>query len=109
MGRFTGFDSGGAELDLSPVFEGQADSVTRKFIVKDRKVRITDELKGVEPGSTVRWTMATPAEVTAGTRRATLAQDDFNQPNPGTRLVLVEARAPESGKLRIEVELAPGG
>ena len=34
--------------------------------------------------------------------------DDFNAPNPGVQLLLVQTTAPASGELTIEVELQPG-
>jgi hypothetical protein len=133
VGQFTGFGPAHAELDLSPVFAGQAESVARTFEVVDRKVTVRDQIAGLGAASTIRWTMATRAKVEVEGRRAVLRQDgkvlharlsspagarfsvmpaappvdDFNAPNPGTSLLLVEAVAPESGKLRIEVELVP--
>ncbi|MCH7227761.1 heparinase II/III family protein [Haloferula sp. A504] len=133
-GRITDFSPRGATLDLSPVFQGQATAVTREFQVEDRKVVVLDQLRGLEPGTTVRWTMVTRADVTPEDRQATLSQDgktldarlshpadarfrvldaappedDFNAPNPGARLLVVEAPAPESGELRIRISLEPG-
>lgn len=132
--RITDFSPEGATLDLSPVFEGQAGSVRREFKVEGRQVVVIDELEGLKPGSPVRWTMATRAEVAPKGHTAILRQDGktlkarlsgpaearfqaleaeppadgFNAPNPGVTLLVVEAIAPESGQLKIEVALEPG-
>lgn len=132
-GHFTHFDQGSAALDLSPVFSGQADKVTRRFEISETKVTISDHLQGLEPGSKVRWTMATRARLEVGAAQAMLHQggkclkatlvegsdgqlhatpadppaDDFNAPNPGTSLLLVDAIAPASGMLKIEMEFEP--
>jgi hypothetical protein len=130
---FTHFDSSRAELDLSPVFQGQADKVTRRFDVSGHKVTITDHLQGLEPGAKVRWTMATRAKVEVEDSKATLRQegesleitmqqpgggqlrvipadppdDGFNAPNPDTYLLIVDAIAPASGVLNIEMLFEP--
>jgi len=129
--EFTHFDAANAvaELDLSPVFKGQAGQVTRQFKVTGPAFTITDHLQGLKPGAKVRWTMATEAAVTIRGRLATLRQngedlrvsmrqpdsgrlwfipadppdDGFNAPNPGTYLLIAEATAPDSGALCIEM------
>lgn len=131
--HFTHFDQHNARLDLSPVFKGEVDQVTRSFEVAGREVIITDHLKGLEPGAKVRWTMATRAKVEVDGRQATLRQDGerlkaslreesdghlrstpadppadgFNAPNPGTSLLIVEATATASGELKIEMHFKP--
>lgn len=134
LAAFTHFDASSAEIDLSKVLEGQADRVTRRFDFSDGEVRISDQLSGLEPGDKVRWTMATRAEVEISGRRALLRQDGatlqvelgaesdgqlavlpadppddgFNAPNPGTFLLVVDAVAPDSGKVHIEVYFETG-
>lgn len=129
MAEFTYFDATSAELDLSPVFGEQAEKVTRRFEVSGREVTVQDRLEGLAAGSKVRWTMATRATVEIDGPQATLRQDgeslsvtmrqpsagnlrvipadppddDFNAANPGTYLLIVEAVAPTSGALSIEM------
>lgn len=133
MAEFTQFGADGAQLDLSPVFQGQAAEVTRRFEVSDREVTVTDQLEGLEAGAQVRWTMATRADVEIEGAQATLSQDGeslevtmrqpnggqlrvipadppddgFNAPNPDTYLLVVDAVAPASGELRIEMHFEP--
>ncbi len=69
-------DVGLAVLDLTPVYQGQAQSVRRGFALVDRsRVLVQDRLEGVAPGALVRWAMFTGAEVSVDGRRATLTQD----------------------------------
>ena len=123
-----------ATLDLSPVFAGQAKGVTRRFeLGADRRVRIEDELGGVTPGTDVRWAMVTHANVKLDGAHATLRQsgkvlhatllspagagftvisadppdDGFNAPNPNTRILVVNVKAPESGDIKLGVALQP--
>ncbi len=133
--EFTHFDAQEqvAELDLSPVFRGQAEKVIRRFEVTGREVTVTDQLEGLKPGAKVRWTMVTRADVTIEGKHATLRQDgeslnvsmrqpetgrlqvipadppddDFNAPNPDTYLLIVDAVAPTSGQLKIAMHFEP--
>lgn len=131
--HFTHFDSQSAELDLSPVFKGQADRVTRRFEVSGRNVTITDQLQGLKAGAKVRWAMATRAKVEIEDTEAILQKDGqslnvtlrdaggaklraipadppadgFNAPNPDTSLLIVDAIVPSSGKLDIEMHFEP--
>ena len=125
-----------ATIDLSPVFAGQATNVTRQFqLDPDRTVSVHDVLAGVAPGTEVRWAMVTRADVTLDGNRATLKQDgkelnatllsptngvfsvipasppqenDFDAPNPNTRILVVKVAAPETGEIKLEVSLKPG-
>ncbi len=127
-----GSSAPGATVDLSPVFAGQAERATRRFEVReDRRVLIHDSLAGLAPGTSVRWGMATRATVECAGTRATLRQDgrslhatvgaangahfaslpatppaEYDAPNPGVTLLVVETAAPASGALEIEVELS---
>jgi hypothetical protein len=90
-------------------------------------------MTGLTPGIPVRWTLLTRAHVETAGRQALLTQngrslrlhveqparielldrpadppaDDFNAPNPGTRLIAVETQAPADGRLRIEIRFVP--
>lgn len=133
--HFSYFDAGTqtAELDLTPVFLGQAERVSRRFVVSGRNVTITDRLEGLLPDAQVRWTLATRAAVEINHRQAILRQDGkslqillqeadggvlraipadppadgFNAPNPNTTLLILDTTAPASGDLRIKVALEP--
>lgn len=133
LAEFTHFDNSSAEIDLSEVFRGQAEKVWRRFELSNRKVTITDHLQGLKPGAKVRWTMATRAKVRIDGKQATLKSkgetlkvrmdpssdgqlrvipadppdDGFNAPNPGTYLLIVDAVAPASGAVNIELHFDP--
>ncbi|QDU73018.1 heparinase II/III domain-containing protein [Mucisphaera calidilacus] len=122
-----------AVYDLTPVFGDQATSVTRAFtFTPDNNILIEDQLEGLQPGDRVRWAMMTPATITLHGTTATLRQqqqtlratvdatpaadfstleatptNDFDAPNPGHRLLIVNATAPDSGSVRIAVTLEP--
>jgi len=123
-----------AVIDLTPVFKGQAERVTRRFeLGPDRTVLIRDELRGLRPAAPVRWALVTRAQVELAGPVATLRQkgkslparvispadlafevipadppeDDFNAPNPDTRILILNTVAPASGELQIEVTLQP--
>jgi hypothetical protein len=136
--RIVGFNPGptpGAAIDLSPVFAGQAAGVVRRFQVgADRSVLIRDELTGLSPGTTVRWTLVTRAGVDLARDHAILRQDGrtlqarllaprgavfgvmpadppddgVNAPNPGARMLVINTVASASGQLRLDVVLRPG-
>jgi hypothetical protein len=57
--------SNGAEIDLSPVFAGQAGRVRRtfEFLPQSRMVRIRDTVEGAAPGAEIRWAMVTKAKI----------------------------------------------
>jgi hypothetical protein len=124
-----------ATLDLSPVFAGQAARVLRRFqLGTDRTVFIRDELTGLAPGTNVRWALVTRANVKPAGNRATLRQngkalqasllspvgaifsvipadppdDGFNEPNPNTRILVVNVTASASGQVQLNVALRPG-
>ena len=122
-------------VDMSEVYAGQAESVLRGTALVDSvNVLIQDQLSGLEPGSRVRWGMITPASVKAvqGSRielrqegktlvMTLLApggsqwmivdteepRNDWDSPNPGTRMVAFEVVAPESGELTFAVLAVP--
>jgi hypothetical protein len=123
-------------VDLSRVYEGQCESARRGVaLLPSREVLIQDELTGLRPGSRVRWAMISQAEPEGIDQRViTLRQDgqqltltaiapqdirwkqidtalrrnEWDSPNPGTRMVSLEATAPESGDLSLAVVATPG-
>ena len=129
--EFIHVDDESAAIDLSAVFKGQAEKVRRQFEISGHNLTLTDDLQGLQPGAKVRWTMATRADVEVDAARATLRQDGerlqvtlaphsdgrlkvmpadppddgFNAANPGTSLLIIDAVAPESGAVTIEVDL----
>jgi hypothetical protein len=125
-----------ATLDLSPVFAGQASRVHRGFHLQpDRGFVVQDEISGCAPGRTIRWQMATEAQVAVHGDTATLTQagrtltarilapsgarfnvapaappdDGFNAPNPGMSLLGIDLSASDSPDLTIAVQFSPGG
>lgn len=122
--------------DLSEVYAGQADRVRRGVaLLPSGEVLLQDELGGLDPGSRVRWGMITPAQVESqdgntlhlqqGDRRLDLTivspsdaswsilnteqpRQEWDSPNPGTRMVAFEIEAPSSGSLRLVVVATPG-
>jgi hypothetical protein len=139
MGAITTKDGvSSVTIDLSSVFAGQANHVTRTFQVEpgEHRVRIVDELTGLKPGAEVRWAMVTSAEVetsgadailrlgdqrlSAKVEEATGAMpafavipadppaDNFNAPNPGRRLLVATFVVPQDGSVRFAVTLHAG-
>jgi hypothetical protein len=139
-GRFVAF-SDRAEfacsvLDMSDVYQGQARSVMRGVaLLPSGEVLIRDEITGLEPDTTVRWQMLTPARVEAteddtirlsqGDARLRLQllspdkgewqqidsatpRNDWDSPNRGTCLVAFESTAPATGELTLVVLVTPG-
>ncbi len=69
-------DGAGVTYDLSEVFTGDAERVRRAFRFDPWVgVNILDTVEGLKPGATVRWTMATRAEVSLDGATATLTRD----------------------------------
>jgi len=133
--RITQFTTNSAIVNLSAVFAGQAENVTRSFVVgKDRTVVIADEIRGAKPRLPVRWQMVTRAQVSPDNKRAELRQDGMvlratiispadatfevaeaqppddgvNQKNPNTRILLVNTTVPASGNLDLKIQLQTG-
>jgi hypothetical protein len=123
-------------VDMTSVYKGQAQSVRRGIaLLPTHEVLIEDELTGLRPGSRVRWGMVTtgaPDDLGKNTcvlhkngeqlmltaiapDKAVLTQIDtakprheWDSPNPGTRMVAFETRAPKSGELTLAVVATPG-
>ncbi len=111
-------------VDMSSVYAGQAGAVRRGVaLLPSGAVLVQDELSGLKPGATVRWGMVTrgsggePGGMTLVLREgdASLELDllapassrwqlvdtatprnEWDSPNPGTRMVAFEATAPAS-------------
>ncbi len=123
-------------IDMSSVYEGQAKSVRRGVaLLGSGEVLIRDELTGLRPGQRVRWGMLTAASVSnrsaadvtleQGHARLTIRQlaqkprswtivdtskpvNEWDSPNPGTRMVTVEATVPASGDVQFTFLATPG-
>ncbi|MAT71026.1 MAG: hypothetical protein CMJ58_16050 [Planctomycetaceae bacterium] len=123
-------------LDLSDAYRGQVESAVRGiFLLPNGEVLIQDELTGLKPGSRVRWAMATRgtpdatgadvAVLSQGDKRLTLTArapagatwqevdisqpvHEWDSPNPGVRLMVLEQQAPADGKLTFAVIATPG-
>lgn len=132
--RITGFTTNSATVDLSEIFAGQAQRVTRTFTVgADRSVLIRDDITGAKAGLPVRWQLVTKAQVQLEGSQAKLRQggkllraaiespaaahfevadaqppdDGVNQKNPNTRMLLVNAPVSASGELTLTIRLDP--
>lgn len=133
--RITSFTTNSGKVNLNAVFGGQAESVTRRFLVEtNRVVSIQDEIAGAKANLPVRWQMVTRAEVQLDGQRAELRQDGrmlrarvlsptgakfevadaqppddgVNQKNPNTKILLVNTAVPASGNLTLTIQLEPG-
>ncbi len=121
-------------LDMSEVYEGQVKTAKRgAALLKSKYALIRDELTGLKPGADVRWGMITPAKVVKNTgdvivleidgKRMNLIQDtsakwetidvskpqnEWDSPNRGMKMVTLNVKAPENGKLNISVMFGPG-
>jgi hypothetical protein len=123
-------------LDMSSVYSGQAGSVKRGVaLLPSREVLIQDQLTGLRVGSRVRWTMITTGEpevvsqsvvrLRQSGKQLTLSvvspntdgwndidtsqpRNEWDSPNPGTRMVAFKATAPESGEMTLAVVATPG-
>jgi hypothetical protein len=123
-------------VDMSSVYRGQVESARRGIsLINGETVLIQDQLSGLKPGSTVRWGMITPGSVEAvrdsvidlaqASARIKLVilspqpaswtivntkspPNEWDSPNPGTRMIAFEALAPESGDLTLAVVAIPG-
>jgi hypothetical protein len=123
-------------VDLTDAYRDQVKSARRGVaLLPSGQAIIRDEFSGLKPGSRVRWAMISRGEPTGlGTDRVVLNQEnqtlalaaiskhsavwqaidistpknEFDSPNPGTRLLTLEATAPPTGNLTITVLATPG-
>lgn len=106
----------------------------RQFSVGENKtVVVRDDIAAAKPGLSVRWQMATHAEISVKNNQATLREDGktlsakilspagarfeiasaqppddgVNAANPNARILAVNTSVPASGKLTVEIELQP--
>ena len=121
---------------MSDVYAGQAASVHRGVaLLPSGEVLIQDQLTGLTPGSRVRWGMITPGEPGETTdpavrlhrdnARLTVTilsptdarwrvidtatpKNEWDSPNPGTRMLAFEVTAPASSELTLAVLATPG-
>jgi hypothetical protein len=125
-----------AIVDLSSIFAGQAVKVLRGFrLLSDRSVLVQDELRGAQPGTSVRWAMVTGTEVAVDGATAQLREQGrtlearllspasgrfsvlpadppagfYDAPNPGRRILVATTPVAADGTLRIAVSLGPDG
>lgn len=124
-----------AVADISPVYEGQLAQAGRGVCLLGESVLIQDEIRTLDRATSVRWAMATQAEVTLGENGcATLRQQDkvvsfralapadavlavvdvetppreFDAKNPNTRMITFEVSIPASAAVTWVVFLEPG-
>jgi hypothetical protein len=123
-------------VDLSDAYRDQVKSARRGFaLLRSGQAIIRDELSGLKPSVKVRWGITTRGEpMGLGTNRVVLNQEnrtlilsastepsavwqeidismpknEFDSPNPGTRMLTLEATAPPTGVLTITVLATPG-
>jgi hypothetical protein len=123
-------------IEMSEVYAGQAGSTHRGIaLLPSREVLIQDHLTGLQPGSRVRWGMITPGSpgdldtaqvrLSQGDARLTLIilspsdagwrvvntagpRNEWDSPNPRTRMLAFEVEAPASGELTLAVLATPG-
>ncbi|WP_083336896.1 heparinase II/III family protein [Polaromonas sp. JS666] len=123
-----------ALIDLTPaLLPGQVTRATRRARFLDDAVQLDDELLGARPDSTVRWAMATEAEVRLEGTTAFLAQKgkrltvqfegnaiqldvldisaprrDFDQPNPNVRQLVVSGKPKADGSWKLATRFSRG-
>jgi hypothetical protein len=89
-------DSPFAVADLTPAYQGQAESVKRGIMLPDRKaVIIRDEITGVPEGQVVTWNMTTRAEIQLDASRKLATLDS------GGKQVTFELQS-EAGKFSVK-------
>ncbi len=124
-----------AVVELSDIYEGQADRVTRTFrMLPDRSVEITDRIAGARPGAKLRWQMLIQgSEATVDGQNLRLANNgkqllleaespvtgqwvvddakkfeaEWDTPNPSCKVVAFEQTVPANGRLSYTVRLLP--
>jgi hypothetical protein len=123
-----------AIVDMTSVYEGQLEHAQRGVRLLGKAVLVQDEIKALDRETSVRWAMVTRAEVALeDNTRAVLRQDgqavslevlapadaklavcdienpphDYDEKNPGTRMVNFEVRLPASTAQTWAVLLKP--
>lgn len=122
-------------LDLSPVYTNATQVLRTGTLLASGEYRLNDTLKGLKPGSVVRWGMVTKAKPDAQrTGALTLREagkqltltplhdpavawktyevektgNEWDSPNTGLVMVGFEAVAPASGEVTLTVRFTPG-
>lgn len=122
-------------LDMSPVYAGQAEEIYRGIaLLPSGQVLIQDWIRGARPGVPVRWGMVTRAEpdrlpgreltLRSGPKHLRMEilgspypweeyptaepPNEWDSPNPGTRMLGFAATVPETGNLEFGVVITPG-
>ncbi len=122
-------------LDLSAVYTNASQVIRSGKLLSSGEYRMTDTIKGLNPGTRVRWAMvtkATPDDQRVGklvlreagkqlqlaslhepatvwqTYEAAKPQNEWDSPNKGMVLVGFEAVAPASGEMTLSVLFTPG-
>jgi len=125
-----------AVIDMGGVYKGQLASAVRGVRLIGESVLLQDEIGSLDRSSTVRWAMATNADVTvADDKTATLRQDgktiscsllspanakftvidiekpprEYDEKNPNTRMLTFEASLPASTAETLSVLFKPDG
>ena len=128
-----GSSSPKATVDCSSIYAGQAAKMIRTFTFSRRKsLQILDLIEAVSKPGVVRWQVVTKASIKIQGADAILQQDgktllvrrlspagswkvediskpprDFDAPNPGTNILVLEVPVLAGDSPRIEVELTP--
>jgi hypothetical protein len=119
-----------ATLDLSPVYTNAASVLRTATLLPSGEVRLDDALKGLAPGTPVRWAMMTKAAVDDArtgsvtlrengkqlkltalhdaklewkTEDASAPKNEWDSKNPGMTQLTFEALAPASGEVTFSV------
>jgi hypothetical protein len=123
-----------AVVDMTPVYKGQLAQVHRGARLVGGSVLIQDEVKALDKATSIRWGMATNAEVKVSGSTATLEQSgksvtlrvlspasaklavydmenpprDYDAKNPNTRMVGFEVEIVPSATEKLAVYVEPG-
>jgi hypothetical protein len=116
-------------VDLTATLGLETGRAHRTFALKpDRQLELRDDLRGLSPGTRVRWALPTPADVTLDGGTATLTRDGktlalnlvapadgafrveeltrddppWTLPIPGVRMLIADFTVPASGDLTID-------
>lgn len=124
-----------AVVDMGGVYQGQLARAVRGVRLIGESVLVQDEIESLDRATSVRWAMATHADVTTDGRNATLRQDgqtvscrvlspenakftvidienpprDYDEKNPNTRMLTFEASLPASTTETLAVSVEPAG
>jgi hypothetical protein len=123
-----------AVFDLSDVYQGQLQKAVRGVTLDGQNVRVQDQWKAGGKETVVRWSMVTPADVQIDSaNKAILKKDnktlafevtcpketkiatwsteprsDWDEPNPGTRIIGFEVTMAADEEIRVTVTMTPG-